>query len=66
MYHEIKLEPFKAIHSQKENHSTSCVSSWLQRSKERSAAPATLLIQTAQKLRDKLGCSVLVTLKTHA
>ena len=70
------LKPFikvKTIHSQKENHSTLCVSSLLQRSKQRtrysvkSAALATVLIHTSSKakLQDKLGCNVLVTLETH-
>lgn len=70
------LKPFikiKTIHSQKGDHSTLCVSSSLQRSKQRtyysvkSTALATVLIQTSSKakLQDKLGCDVLVTLETH-
>lgn len=70
------LKPYirvKTIHSQKENHSALCVSSSLQRSKQRTcysvkrAALATVLIQRSSKakLQDKLGCNVLVTLEAR-
>lgn len=53
-YHEIKLEAIQS-NAPSEGKPQHLVPSWLQRSKQRSTAPATLLIQTAQKLQEKFG-----------